>query len=333
MMLQIVTNLRRIFLVSLMIPVEMKVALSSNSFELLNSSFLNQIQDYQMGSKKKKKLKKTREAISSPSEEEYQRPPKLNRKYYEKELEKLQGELVQLQRWVLHKGLRVVILFEGRDAAGKGGIIKRITERVSPRVFRVVALPAPSDRENSQLYMQRYFVHMPAAGEVIIFDRSWYNRAGIEHVLGFCTQREYQRFIQNCTEYERALVDDGIILIKYWVSVGNEEQARRFKARIEQPIRQWKLSPTDLESRRLWYQYSRARDAMFDATDTKLTPWHLIRSNDKRRARLNCISHLLSHIPYEVLPTPKVEIPERETDGAYDDVGALEIRNWIPEVY
>lgn len=284
-------------------------------------------------SSKKHNDDKKKDKQSSSEKQEKKRPEKLDRKFYENELEKLQGELVAVQRWVIHKGLRVVILFEGRDAAGKGGIIKRITERVSPRVFRVIALPAPSDREKSQLYMQRYLVHMPSAGEVVIFDRSWYNRAGIEHVLGFCTQREYQRFIQNCTEYERALVDDGIILIKYWISVGNEEQERRFRARIEQPIRQWKLSPTDLESRRLWYEYSRARDAMFDATDTKLTPWNLVQSDDKRRARLNCISHLLSKIPYENLPLPEVSIPDRQLEGAYDDVSALEIRNWIPEVY
>ena len=257
----------------------------------------------------------------------------LSRKKYEKELEKLQVELVHLQSWVKHKGLRVVVLFEGRDAAGKGGTIKRIAERVSPRVFRVVALPAPSDREKSQMYLQRYVAQLPAAGEVILFDRSWYNRAGVEKVMGFCTQEEYERFIRNCHEFERSLVEDGIILVKYWLTVSNEEQERRFRSRIKRSIKQWKLSPMDLEARRRWYEYSRARDKMFEATDTPFAPWNLVRTDDKRRARLNCISHLLSMIPYEVLPEETIELPERDEAEAYDDVAALAGRRFVPERY
>ena len=219
--------------------------------------------------------------------------PKLKRSDYEEELRRLQAELCTLQAWVKAKGLRVIIVFEGRDGAGKGGTIRAITERVSPRVFRVVALPAPSDREKSQMYMQRYMQHFPAAGEIVIFDRSWYNRAGVEHVMGFCTDEQYQRFLELCPEVEKYIVDGGIILLKYWLEVSNEEQERRFLARIEDPLRQWKLSPMDLPSRRRWYDYSRARDAMLKATDTKHAPWHILRSDDKKRARLNCISHLL----------------------------------------
>ncbi len=258
---------------------------------------------------------------------------KIKRAEYEELLLDLQVELVKLQEWVKHAGLKVVVIFEGRDAAGKGGIIKRITERVSPRVFRTVALPAPNDREKTQLYMQRYLVHMPAAGEIVIFDRSWYNRAGVEKVLGFCTGEEYDRFIQNCDKYEYSLVQEGIILIKYWISVGDEEQERRFRARIEDPLRQWKLSNIDLESRSRWYQYSRARDAMFAATDSAHAPWHIVRSDDKRRARLNCISHLLSMIPYQEVPHEKVEIPDKDMADAYDDLEPLKRRNFIPEKY
>ena len=196
-------------------------------------------------------------------------------------------------------------LFEGRDGAGKGGTIRAITERVSPRVFRVVALPAPSDREKSQMYMQRYMQHFPAAGEIVIFDRSWYNRAGVEHVMGFCSEEQYQRFLELCPEFEKYIVEGGIILLKYWLEVSNEEQERRFLARIEDPLRQWKLSPMDLPSRSRWYDYSRARDAMLKATDTKHAPWHILRSDDKKRARLNCISHLLDQIPYKKLPAGK----------------------------
>src|SRR5262245_45240406 len=223
----------------------------------------------------------------------------MKRRQYEKELNKLQVRLCHLQRWVKEKGLRVIVIFEGRDGAGKGGTIKAITERLSPRVFRVVALPAPSDREKSQLYMQRYLPYAPAAGEVVIFDRSWYNRAGVEIVLGFCTKAQHRRFLKNCPEFEKYVVDVGIQLVKFGLEVGDEEQKRRFEARINDPLRQWKLSPTDLCSRRLWYEYSRARDVMLEATDTEFAPWYIVPSDDKRRARLNCIRHLLSLIPYK----------------------------------
>jgi polyphosphate kinase 2 len=256
---------------------------------------------------------------------------RLKRKQYEKELRRLQTELCKLQDWVKHQGLRVVVLFEGRDAAGKGGTIKAITERVSPRVFRVVALPAPSDREKSQLYMQRYVPHLPAAGEVAIFDRSWYNRAGVEYVLGFCTKEQHRRFLQDCPIFEKYVIDGGIQLIKYWLEVSDEEQKRRFEARIDDPLRQWKLSPTDLESRRQWYEYSRARDLMLEATDTPHAPWHIVRSDDKKRARLNCISHLLSLIPYKKVPKDAVKLPKRSDKGAYDDNASLAGRRFIPQ--
>ena len=283
-------------------------------------------------SKPKKKKQKQAEA-EQHGESETVRPPKLRRKQYERELQRLQVELAKLQTWVKHSGARIVVVFEGRDAAGKGGIIKRITERVSPRVFRVVALPAPSDREKSQLYVQRYMAHMPSAGEIVLFDRSWYNRAGVERVLEFCTRPQYEKFLRTCDRFEHALVDDGIQLIKYWVSVSAEEQARRFRARIEDPLRQWKLSPTDLESVRRWYEYSIARDEMMLATDTDFAPWHVVMSNDKRRARLNCIRHLLDCIPYEDVPHEDVQIPDRNMSRQYDDVGSLASRRFVPEHY
>jgi polyphosphate kinase len=255
----------------------------------------------------------------------------MKRKEYEKELRKLQVELCALQDWVKHAGLRVVIVFEGRDAAGKGGTIKAITERVSPRVFRVVALPAPSDREKGQLYLQRHVAHLPTAGEIVIFDRSWYNRAGIEHVMGFCTEEQYHRFLKVCPEFELLIVDDGIQLIKYWLEVSEEEQKRRFLARIEDPLRQWKLSPTDLYSRSRWFEYSRARDTMFAATNTKFAPWYIVRSDDKRRARLNCIRHLLDEIGYKQLPREKAKLPDRVMDDAYDDLASLKGMRFIPE--
>ncbi len=258
---------------------------------------------------------------------------KLKRKEYEKELRRLQEELVRMQRWVTETGARIVIIFEGRDAAGKGGVIKRITERVSPRVFRVVALPKPTDREKTQVYVQRYIAHLPAAGEVVIFDRSWYNRAGVERVLGFCTREESESFLRNIDRFEGSLVEDGIQLIKYWVSVSADEQRKRFQARIDDPLRQWKLSPTDLESVRQWYAYSRARDAMFMASDTAMAPWHVLRSNDKRRARLNCIKHLLGLVPYEHVPVEAVEIPDRDAKHAYDDEAALAKRRQVPDAY
>jgi polyphosphate kinase 2 len=253
----------------------------------------------------------------------------MKRKDYEKALRELQVELCALQDWVKQKGLRVVLVFEGRDAAGKGGTIKAITDRVSPRVFRVVALPAPSDREKSQLHMQRYVEHFPAAGEVVIFDRSWYNRAGVEYVMGFCTEAEHRRFLKVCPEFELYVVDDGIQLIKFWLEVGDEEQKRRFEARIEDPLRQWKLSPTDLCSRSKWFEYSRARDVMLEATDTKYAPWYIIPSDDKRRARLSCIRQLLDLIPYEKLPREKPSLPERSMEGAYDDRATLKGRRFV----
>ena len=258
---------------------------------------------------------------------------KLTGKQYEKELRGLQTELCHLQAWVKHKGLRVVLVFEGRDGAGKGGTIRAITERVSPRVFRVVALPAPSDREKSQMYLQRYLPHFPAAGEVILFDRSWYNRAGVEHVLGFCSKQEYRRFLELAPLFEREVVGGGVKLIKYWLEVSNDEQARRFEARIQDPLRQWKLSPVDLPSRERWYDYSRARDEMFKATDSKYAPWYIIRSDDKKRARLNCIAHLLGQIEYKRLRKDKLKLPGRSKKGAYDDQAALRGRHFVPEVY
>jgi polyphosphate kinase 2 len=259
--------------------------------------------------------------------------PKLTGKEYDKELRKLQTELCRLQDWVVHAGLRVVIVFEGRDAAGKGGMIKAILERVSPRVFRLVALPAPSDRERTQIYVQRYLQHFPAAGEVVIFDRSWYNRAGVEYVMGFCTKEQYKTFLENCPRGERFFRETGVILIKFWLEVGQEEQKRRFEARIEDPMRQWKLSPMDLESYARWYGYSRSRDMMLKATDTEDAPWYIVRSDDKRRARLNCISHLLSVIDYKEAPREKVKLPKRSREGEYDDQAGLAGRHFVEEKY
>ncbi|MFC4995312.1 polyphosphate kinase 2 [Rubritalea tangerina] len=258
---------------------------------------------------------------------------KHRKKEYLRTLEYLQTELVHLQSWIQAKGLRVVVIFEGRDAAGKGGMIKRITERVSPRVFRTVALPAPTDREKTQIYLQRYIAHLPAAGEVILFDRSWYNRAGVEKVMGFCTPQEHADFLRTVPNFEKSLIDQGIILIKYWLNVTNEEQEKRFLKRINDPMRRWKLSPMDLESRRSWFAYSRARDEMFEATDTDWAPWNLVNSNDKKKARLNCISHLLSMIPYEKLPQDQIQLPPPIQDGAYDSIASVKNRHWIPERY
>jgi polyphosphate kinase 2 len=250
-----------------------------------------------------------------------------------KELRELQVELCALQDWVKEEGARIMVVFEGRDAAGKGGVIKAITERVSHRVFRVVALPAPSDREKSQLYMQRYIQHAPAAGEIVIFDRSWYNRAGVEYVLGFCSKAQHRRFLKICPEMEQYIVDDGVQLIKYWLEVSEPEQKRRFEARVTDPLRQWKLSPTDLYSRSRWFEYSQARDIMLEATDTKFAPWYIVPSDDKRRARLNCIRHLLSLIPYKKVPRKKVELPKRSKKGAYDDLATLKSRRFVPAKY
>jgi polyphosphate kinase len=262
-----------------------------------------------------------------------QQSSKMKRKAYEKELRKLQVELCHLQEWVKANGTRAIIVFEGRDAAGKGGTIKAIAERVSPRVFRVVALPAPSDREKTQMFMQRYMAHFPAAGEIVIFDRSWYNRAGVEYVMGFCTPEQRKHFLELCPEVEKYIVDGGIILIKLWLEVGMDEQERRFHARIDDPMRQWKLSPMDVESYRRWYAFSRARDEMLKATSSKHAPWYIIRSDDKRKARLNCISHLLKRIPYKRVPREKVRLPKRSDKGRYNDHDVPKGMTFVPEVY
>ncbi len=241
----------------------------------------------------------------------------LKGKAYDKELAKLHVELVKLQEWVKYKGLKVCVVFEGRDGAGKGGAIKALTERVSPRVFRVVALPAPTDREKSQMYVQRYITHFPSAGEVVIFDRSWYNRAGVERVMGFCSEEVSRKFLTGVPLVEKAMVDSGIILIKFWLEVSEDEQTRRLKSRIDDGRKIWKLSPMDLKSYSRWYEYSRARDEMFAATDSEFAPWHVVRSDDKRRARLNIIAHILGHVPYESAPRPKVKLPKRQKPGNY----------------
>ena len=247
-------------------------------------------------------------------------PEKLSAKEYERELEKLQGELVKLQFWAKETKARVVVIFEGRDAAGKGGMIKAITDRVSPRVFRTVALPAPTERQRTQVYFQRYVEQLPAGGEIVIFDRSWYNRAGVEHVMGFCTEQQYVNFLRGTPIMETWLIDSGIILIKYWLEVSMEEQTRRFESRINDPRKLWKLSPMDLESHRLWHEYTQARDAMFEATDTEKSPWYVVDSNDKRRARLNCIQHMLKAIPYTKVPLPKFKLPKRKRLKDYQPV-------------
>jgi polyphosphate kinase 2 len=258
---------------------------------------------------------------------------KLKRKNYEKLLRKLQAELCAVQDWVKQTGQRIIVVFEGRDAAGKGGTIRAMTERVSPRTFRVVALPAPSDREKSQMFVQRYLGHFPAAGEIVIFDRSWYNRAGVEYVMGFCTKEQHKRFLEICPEFEKHIVDNGIRLIKYWLEVSNKEQKRRFEARVEDPLRQWKLSDMDLPSRERWYDYSRARDLMLEATDTDFAPWYVVHSDDKRRARLNLISHFLGLLPYEAKPRKPVKLPARDKKNEYDDAAMIAGRRLIAEKY
>jgi len=258
---------------------------------------------------------------------------RLKRKPYEKALRKLQVELCYVQEWVKAKGLRVIIIFEGRDAAGKGGTIKALTERVSPRVFRVVALPAPSDRQKSQMFMQRYVEHFPAAGEIVIFDRSWYNRAGVERVMGFVEKPQYQRFLALCPNFEQHMVTTGIILIKIWLEVGKKEQEKRFAARIDDPLRQWKLSPMDVESYARWDDYSKARDAMLQATDTKTAPWYIVRSDDKRKARLNVIAHVLDAIPHKKIKRSQVRLPGRPEHGRYDDQAGLKDRRFVAARY
>lgn len=254
----------------------------------------------------------------------------LTKRKYETELARLQLELVKLQRWVKAKGLKIVVLFEGRDAAGKGGTIKRITEPLNPRICRVVALDKPTEREQTQWYFQRYVPHLPAGGEIVLFDRSWYNRAGVERVMGFCTDEEYHEFLRSCPMFERLLVYSGIILIKYWFSVSAEEQAQRFQARMDDPTKRWKLSPIDLKAQSRWEEYSRAKDQMFTYTDTQIAPWYVVHSDDKRRARLNCITHLLSLIDYEEIPVKKIKLPPRQKDIGYVRPPET-IQNIIPE--
>jgi polyphosphate kinase 2 len=268
---------------------------------------------------------------NSKAKEKTSESDKLGNKDYLQELKKLHVELVNLQEWVKHAGLKICVVFEGRDGAGKGGTIKAITERVSPRVFRVIALPAPTEREKSQMYVQRYLPHLPAAGEIVIFDRSWYNRAGVERVMGFCTDEQAEHFLKAVPLVEKAMVDSGIILIKYWLEVSPEEQTRRLEGRIQDGRKIWKLSPMDLKSYSRWFDYSRARDAMFAATDTAWAPWYVVRSDDKRRARLNTITHLLSQIPYKKAPREKIKLPKRQKQGNYQEPDYP--FKFIPETY
>jgi len=283
-----------------------------------------------MSKKRKDKKKREKRDDSAPDTTVFHK--KLENKEYLKKLGKLQLKLVKLQEWIKTKGLKVVVIFEGRDAAGKGGVIKRITECLSPRICRVAALPAPTEREKGQWYFQRYVAHLPAAGEMVVFDRSWYNRAGVERVMGFCTNEEYGEFMRSCPEFERMLVRSGIILIKYWFSVSDEEQERRFQARIDDPTKRWKLSPMDLESRSRWVEYSRAKDDMFKYTDTKQSPWYVVHSDDKKRARLNCIAHLLSLIPYKDLTPDPMKLPPRQEDVGYVRPPITD-QTFVPETY
>ena len=264
--------------------------------------------------------------------EKHNKPEKLSKKVYEKELAKLQIELVKLQRWVQHKGLKIVVIFEGRDAAGKGGAIKRVSECLNPRVCKVVALGTPSDREKTQWYFQRYVTHLPAAGEIVLFDRSWYNRAGVEKVMGFCTYDEYNEFMRSCPEFEVMIQRSGIILIKYWFSVSDKEQEKRFQDRIKDPTKRWKISPMDLKAREKWVEYSRAKDDMFATTDVPESPWNVVHADDKKRARLNFISHFLSRVPYEDLPSKKIELPPRQQEIEYERP-PMETKNFVPSKY
>jgi polyphosphate kinase 2 len=282
--------------------------------------------------KKDKEGRKKSHREPKEAESEGSSRKKIKTKDYEKELRKLQIELVKLQEWIKTKGLKVVVLFEGRDAAGKGGVIKRITQCLNPRVCRVVALATPTEREKTQWYFQRYVPHLPAKGEMVLFDRSWYNRAGVERVMGFCTEEEYREFMRSCPEFERMLLRSGIILIKYWFSVSDEEQERRFQARIDDPTKRWKLSPMDLESRARWVEYSRCKDEMFAHTDLKQAPWYVVNADDKKRARLNCIHHLLSLIPYQDLTPEPIELPPRQKDKGYERPPITD-QTFVPEVY
>jgi polyphosphate kinase len=266
-----------------------------------------------------KTAKKEAKRATEATQAEAPASDKLSGKDYEREMARLHVELVKLQQWVVHKKLKVLIIFEGRDGAGKGGTVKAITERVSPRIFRVVALPAPTEREKSQLHIQRYVPHLPAAGEIVIFDRSWYNRAGVERVMGFCTDQQAEAFLNAVPSMERTIVDSGIVLVKYWLEVSEREQTRRMEGRIHDDRKIWKLSPMDLESYSRWYDYARARDAMFKASDTPWAPWYVVRSDDKKRARLNTITHLLKQIPYQDLPREKIELPKRQKPHGYEE--------------
>ena len=276
--------------------------------------------------------KKKAEEKQAAARTEDREPGKLKKSVYEKELAKLQLELVKLQEWIKSKGLRVVVLFEGRDAAGTGGVIKRITESLNPRICRVVALGTATDREKTQWYFQRYVAQLPAAGEMVLFDRSWYNRSGVEHVMGFCTEDEYEEFLRSCPEFERMLVRSGIILIKYWFSVSDEEQEKRFKARIEDPTKRWKLSPMDLESRARWVDYSKAKDAMFEVCDLPQVPWYVVNADSKKKARLNCIHHLLKQIPYRDLTPPPIKLPPRQKRKGYVRP-PISDQHFVPEIF
>jgi polyphosphate kinase 2 len=280
----------------------------------------------------KKREKPTKPAVDPPVESAPPEQAGLKNKVYLPELSRLQIELVKLQEWIRHEGLRVVVVFEGRDAAGKGGVIKTITQSLSPRVCRVVALTAPTEREKTQWYFQRYVAHLPAAGEMVLFDRSWYNRAGVERVMGFCTEEEYQEFLRSCPEFERMLMRSGIILVKYWFSVSDAEQERRFQSRINDPTKRWKLSPMDVQSRSKWLDYSRAKDQMFAHTDYKQAPWYVVNADDKKRARLNCITHLLSLIPYKDLTPDEIKLPPRQSDTGYVRPPMTD-QTFVPEVF
>jgi len=285
-----------------------------------------------MAHKDKKKPGKSKKPASDDNSPNKEIKPELNNAFYLKELKKVQIELAKLQEWIKFNGLKVVLIFEGRDAAGKGGVIKRITECLNPRYCRVVALGVPTEREKTQWYFQRYVAHLPAAGEIVLFDRSWYNRAGVERVMGFCTDSEYEEFLRACPEFERMLIRSGIIVVKYWFSVGDEEQEKRFQERIKDPTKRWKLSPMDMESRRRWVDYSKAKDSMFIFTDIKQAPWHVVNSDDKKRARLNCIRHLLNLLPYKDLTPEPIKLPPRQKDSGYVRPPMTD-QTFVPEVY
>ena len=285
-----------------------------------------------MGHKKNKSAKNNKAEVHAESESKGKKVKKISTDAYEKELVRLQVELVKLQEWVKYKGLKVVVVFEGRDAAGKGGVIKRIAQYLNPRICRIAALPAPTERETTQWYFQRYAPHLPSAGEIVLFDRSWYNRAGVERVMGFCTEEEYREFLRSCPEFERMLVRSGIILIKYWFSVSDEEQEKRFQSRLREPLKRWKLSPMDLESRSRWLEYSKAKDQMFAHTDIKQAPWYVVNSDNKKHARLNCIHHLLSQIPYEDLTPEPIKLPKRKEGIGYVRPPMTD-QTFVPEIY